>query len=95
MHFNLSSKVVGILSASTMAGVSSSLDKQGWNHLISLDVQMMVGAVGWGVLSDLLGRTMPFNATLFLTGIFGVGASFSPNFAILCCWMFCLGSAVG
>ncbi|WVO22829.1 uncharacterized protein IAS62_004172 [Cryptococcus decagattii] len=76
VHFNLSSKVVGILSASTMAG-------------------MMVGAVGWGVLSDLLGRTMPFNATLFLTGIFGVGASFSPNFAILCCWMFCLGSAVG
>lgn len=56
---------------------------------------MMVGAVGWGVLSDLLGRTLPFNATLFLTGIFGVGASFSPSFAILCCWMFCLGSAVG
>ncbi|KIR34951.1 membrane transporter [Cryptococcus deuterogattii MMRL2647] len=76
VHFNLSSKVVGVLSASTMAG-------------------MMVGAVGWGVLSDLLGRTLPFNATLFLTGIFGVGASFSPSFAILCCWMFCLGSAVG
>ncbi|OWZ53581.1 membrane transporter [Cryptococcus neoformans 125.91] len=76
VHFNLSSKVVGLLSASTMAG-------------------MMIGAVGWGVVSDLLGRTMPFNATLFLTGVFGIGASFSPSFTILCCWMFCLGSAVG
>ncbi|WVQ83853.1 hypothetical protein IAT38_005997 [Cryptococcus sp. DSM 104549] len=76
VHFDLSSKVVGLLSASTMAG-------------------MMVGAVGWGVISDLLGRALPFNSTLFLTGVFGIGASFSPTFGILCCWMFLLGSAVG
>ncbi|WWC58954.1 uncharacterized protein I303_101499 [Kwoniella dejecticola CBS 10117] len=76
VHFNLTSKVVGLLSASTMAG-------------------MMIGAVAWGVVSDLLGRSLPFNATLFLTAIFGIAASFSPNFTILCIWMFLLGSAVG
>ncbi|WWC67456.1 uncharacterized protein I206_101364 [Kwoniella pini CBS 10737] len=76
VHFNLTSKVVGLLSASTMAG-------------------MMIGAVAWGVVSDLLGRALPFNATLFLTAIFGIAASFSPNFTILCIWMFLLGSAVG
>lgn len=56
---------------------------------------MMIGAVGWGVVSDILGRSLPFNSTLFLTAIFGIGASFSPNFTILCIWMFFLGSAVG
>ncbi|KAK4685766.1 hypothetical protein P7C73_g4374, partial [Tremellales sp. Uapishka_1] len=76
VHFDLSSKVVGLLSASTMAG-------------------MMVGAVGWGVISDLMGRALPFNATLFLTAVFGIGASYAPDFRILCIWMFLLGSAVG
>ncbi|KAK6904238.1 membrane transporter [Kwoniella mangroviensis CBS 10435] len=76
VHFNLSSKVVGLLSASTMAG-------------------MMIGAVAWGVISDLLGRSLPFNATLFLTAVFGIAASFSPDFGVLCIWMFLLGSAVG
>ena len=55
----------------------------------------MIGAVGWGVVSDILGRSLPFNSTLFLTAVFGIGASFSPNFTILCIWMFFLGSAVG
>jgi len=56
---------------------------------------MMIGAVGWGTISDLLGRALPFNSTLFLTAVFGIGASFSPSFPILCVWMFFLGSAVG
>nr|ODN86021.1 membrane transporter [Cryptococcus depauperatus CBS 7841] len=76
IHFDLSSRIVGLLSASTMAG-------------------MMVGAVGWGVISDILGRALPFNLTLFLTGVFGICASFSPNFGVLCFWLFLLGSAVG
>jgi len=56
---------------------------------------MMIGAIGWGTLSDMLGRALPFNSTLFLTAIFGIGASFAPNFGVLCIWMFFLGSAVG
>ncbi len=56
---------------------------------------MMIGAVSWGLISDLIGRALPFNSTLFLTAIFGIGASFAPSFQILCVWMFLLGSAVG
>jgi MFS family permease len=62
---------------------------------IELTRQMMVGAIGWGVLSDMLGRSLPFNSTLFLTAVFGIGASFAPNFPVLLGWMFMLGSAVG
>lgn len=56
---------------------------------------MMLGAVGWGVVSDILGRALPFHTTLLLTALFGIGASFSPSFPILCIWLFFMGTAVG
>ncbi|KAM6494435.1 Major facilitator superfamily domain containing protein [Amanita muscaria] len=56
---------------------------------------MMLGAVGWGTCSDLLGRTTAFNATLFFTALFGILASFSYSFPSLCVSLFFLGSAVG
>jgi len=55
----------------------------------------MFGAVGWGTCSDLLGRTTAFNATLFLTSLFGILASFANSFPTLCIALFFLGSAVG
>ncbi|KIJ54356.1 hypothetical protein M422DRAFT_25278 [Sphaerobolus stellatus SS14] len=61
----------------------------------SLFFGMMLGAVGWGACSDLMGRIAAFNATLFFTALFGVLAGFSPNFPSLCFSMFFLGSAVG
>lgn len=56
---------------------------------------MFVGAIAWGSLSDVLGRSLPFNATLFLTACFGLMASFSARYGAVCFWMFWLGSAVG
>ncbi|KAJ6583947.1 MFS general substrate transporter [Mycena vulgaris] len=56
---------------------------------------MMIGAVGWGTCSDLLGRSTAFNATLFFTALFGILASFSYSFTSLCVLLFLLGSAVG
>ncbi|GJE98431.1 MFS general substrate transporter [Phanerochaete sordida] len=56
---------------------------------------MMLGAVGWGTCSDLIGRTAAFNATLFLTAVFGVLASLANTFPLLCAALFFLGSAVG
>lgn len=54
----------------------------------------MLGALTWGALSDILGRTFPFNATLLLTAVFGIMASFvSERFWLLCFWMFWLGTA--
>jgi fucose permease len=45
--------------------------------------------------SDLMGRTMAFNATLVLTALFGILASLSTTFVMLCGCLFLLGSAVG
>lgn len=45
--------------------------------------------------SDLMGRTTAFNATLFLTSLFGVFASLANTFVWLCLALFFLGSAVG
>ncbi|KAI0695996.1 major facilitator superfamily domain-containing protein [Cytidiella melzeri] len=61
----------------------------------SMFAGMMFGAVGWGTCSDLMGRTAAFNATLFLTAVFGVLASFANTFTSLCIALFLLGSAVG
>ncbi|KAI0249030.1 major facilitator superfamily domain-containing protein [Lactifluus subvellereus] len=56
---------------------------------------MMFGAVGWGTYSDLMGRIPAFNATLFLTSLFGISASFATSFPMLCVTLFFLGSAIG
>jgi len=56
---------------------------------------MMVGAIGWGTCSDVVGRSAAFNATLFFTALFGVLASFTTSFLSLCIILFFLGSAVG
>ncbi|KAI0372276.1 MFS general substrate transporter [Pilatotrama ljubarskyi] len=61
----------------------------------SMFAGMMFGAVGWGTCSDLMGRTTAFNATLFLTAIFGVCASLAGSFGWLCLSLFLLGSSVG
>ncbi|KAI0637103.1 MFS general substrate transporter [Trametes polyzona] len=61
----------------------------------SMFAGMMFGAVGWGTCSDLMGRTAAFNATLFLTALFGIFASFAGTFGWLCVALFLLGSSVG
>ncbi|KAF7298678.1 MFS general substrate transporter [Mycena indigotica] len=61
----------------------------------SMFAGMMIGAVGWGTGSDLLGRSTAFNATLFFTALFGILSSFAYSFPSLCLLLFLLGSAVG
>ncbi|KAF8158011.1 major facilitator superfamily domain-containing protein [Crassisporium funariophilum] len=61
----------------------------------SMFAGMMIGAIGWGTCSDLMGRSTAFNATLFFTAIFGLLASFANSFATLCIALFFLGSSVG
>ncbi|RXW16530.1 hypothetical protein EST38_g9327 [Candolleomyces aberdarensis] len=56
---------------------------------------MMIGAIGWGTCSDLMGRITAFNATLCLTAVFGILASFANSFPSLCVILFLLGSSVG
>ncbi|KAL5524378.1 hypothetical protein ACEPAF_9518 [Sanghuangporus sanghuang] len=61
----------------------------------SMFAGMMIGAVGWGSCSDLLGRSTAFNLTLFFTAVFGLAASYAPSFSILCIALFFLGTSVG
>ncbi|KAF8547038.1 MFS general substrate transporter [Imleria badia] len=61
----------------------------------SMFAGMMVGAIGWGTCSDLMGRSAAFNATLFFTALFGILASFATSFWSLCVLLFFLGSGVG
>jgi hypothetical protein len=45
--------------------------------------------------SDLLGRSMAFNATLLFTALFGLLSAITSSFVALCVTLFFLGSAVG
>ncbi|KAJ7240861.1 MFS general substrate transporter [Mycena haematopus] len=56
---------------------------------------LIVGATFWGMTCDVIGRRTAWNATLFLSGIFGVAAGASPNFITLCALLACIGFGVG
>ncbi|KAJ7621375.1 major facilitator superfamily domain-containing protein [Roridomyces roridus] len=56
---------------------------------------LIVGASFWGASCDVIGRRTAWNATLFLSGIFGVAAGASPNFVTLCAMLACIGFGVG
>lgn len=56
---------------------------------------MMMGALLWGTLSDILGRISVFNLTLSLSALFGFLSFYVDTFPTLCLANFLLGTAVG
>ncbi|KAI0299667.1 MFS general substrate transporter [Multifurca ochricompacta] len=48
------------------------------------NIGLLVGAIFWGVGSDIWGRKLSFNLTLFITGVFAVSGGASPNSVTLC-----------
>ncbi|KAJ7176818.1 MFS general substrate transporter [Mycena filopes] len=56
---------------------------------------LIVGASFWGMTCDVIGRRTAWNATLFISGIFGVAAGASPNFVTLAAMLACIGFGVG
>ncbi|KAN0109710.1 Major facilitator superfamily domain containing protein [Russula decolorans] len=48
------------------------------------NIGLLVGAVFWGVGSDIWGRRLSFNLTLFITGVFALSGGASPNSITLC-----------
>ncbi|KAJ7767982.1 MFS general substrate transporter [Mycena maculata] len=56
---------------------------------------LIVGATFWGMTCDVIGRRTAWNATLFISGVFGVAAGASPNFITLCAMLACIGFGVG
>jgi len=60
-----------------------------------LYIGMGIGSMGWGLLSDVLGRRITFNSTLFITGFFGILISFGPTWAITATLFALMGVGVG
>ncbi|QRV76924.1 major facilitator superfamily transporter [Ceratobasidium sp. AG-Ba] len=50
---------------------------------LAQNIGLLVGALGWGVGSDIWGRKLSFNTTLAIVGIFATAAAGSPTFAAL------------
>ncbi|KIJ62923.1 hypothetical protein HYDPIDRAFT_30064 [Hydnomerulius pinastri MD-312] len=56
---------------------------------------LIVGATTWGVLADIIGRKLSFNATLFICGLFGLASGGAPNFVTFSSLIACMGFGVG
>lgn len=61
----------------------------------SLFIGLCLGASFWGIGSDILGRRLAFNSTLFIAGIFGIVVGFAPNWIGTCGIFAALGFGVG
>ena len=61
----------------------------------SLFIGLCIGASFWGIGSDVMGRRLAFNMTLFLAGVFGIAAGAAPNWIGTCGLFAALGTGVG
>ncbi|KAI1338497.1 MFS general substrate transporter [Xylariaceae sp. FL0016] len=62
---------------------------------LSLFTGLCIGASFWGLASDVIGRRLAFNMTLFLAGVFGLAAGGGPNWIGTCALYACIGLGVG
>ncbi|KAF9022536.1 MFS general substrate transporter [Hymenopellis radicata] len=60
--------------------VVQEFQSQGAFLQLSQNIGLLVGAVFWGVGSDVWGRRLSFNITLLIAGVFAAAAGGSPNF---------------
>ncbi|KAG8533774.1 uncharacterized protein KY384_001515 [Bacidia gigantensis] len=58
-------------------------------------IGLCIGASFWGVASDVIGRRLAFNATLFIAGIFGLSIGGGPNWIGTCGLYAALGVGIG
>ncbi|KAJ5094140.1 hypothetical protein N7456_010001 [Penicillium angulare] len=61
----------------------------------ALFLGLCIGASFWGVISDIVGRRLAFNTTLFLAGVFGLAAGGGPTWIGTSALYACLGLGVG
>ena len=62
---------------------------------LSLFLGLCIGASFWGIASDIIGRRLAFNFTLFLAGVFGLAAAGAPTWIGACGLYACVGLGVG
>ena len=58
-------------------------------------IGLCIGASFWGVASDVLGRRLAFNMTLFLAGVFGLAVGGGDSWIGVCGLFASLGVGVG
>ncbi|KZF24278.1 MFS general substrate transporter [Xylona heveae TC161] len=56
---------------------------------------LCIGASVWGIGSDVVGRRLAFNMTLFIAGVFGLAVGGGPNWIGVCGMFSALGTGVG
>lgn len=61
----------------------------------ALFIGLCIGASFWGIASDVIGRRLAFNATLFLAGVFGLAVGGAPTWIGASALYACLGLGVG
>jgi MFS family permease len=62
---------------------------------LALFLGLCIGASFWGTASDIVGRRLAFNFTLFLAGVFGLASGGGPNWIGTCALYACIGLGVG
>ncbi|USP76608.1 uncharacterized protein yc1106_03882 [Curvularia clavata] len=62
---------------------------------LALFLGLCIGASFWGTASDIVGRRIAFNFTLFLAGAFGLASGGGPNWIGTCALYACIGLGVG
>lgn len=62
---------------------------------LALFLGLCIGASFWGTASDIIGRRVAFNFTLFLAGAFGLASGGGPNWIGTCALYACIGLGVG
>ncbi|KAL9021959.1 MAG: hypothetical protein Q9185_000830 [Variospora sp. 1 TL-2023] len=58
-------------------------------------IGLCLGASFWGIASDVIGRRLAFNATLFLAGVFGLAVGGGNTWVGTCALFACVGVGVG
>jgi MFS family permease len=61
----------------------------------ALFLGLSAGSFLWGIGSDILGRRIPFNFTLFITSVFGIWAAYAQTWSGVCFFFGALGFGVG
>lgn len=61
----------------------------------ALFLGLCIGASFWGIASDIVGRRLAFNATLFLAGVFGLAAAGGSSWIGTCGLFAAMGVGIG
>ncbi|KAH7100322.1 MFS general substrate transporter [Auriculariales sp. MPI-PUGE-AT-0066] len=72
-----------IVTGLILAPVVQEFHQKGPFLKLAQNVGLLLGAVGWGVGSDIWGRRWSFNITLLITGVFALAAGGAPSFGSL------------